>query len=221
MIFTPANARQISRGQKTQTRRPIKPGETKCRYKPGHTYAVQPGRGKPSVCRIEILTVAEQRLGDLTYQDARAEGYKIRDDFWAAWADIHGGAADLAQPVWAITFRLHADVPRLLVPGTGGARYDPKDEGKPDTPGDHGYTTNPARAMRDEPEAVPADTQERMARDARAKERVTRSQAWAEARTVLVDQLERLKAAGPGRHAAREIRAIEARIRRLDDRYAA
>lgn len=45
VIFRPELARKIIRGEKTMTRRPIKPGETTCRYRPGRDYAVQPGRG--------------------------------------------------------------------------------------------------------------------------------------------------------------------------------
>lgn len=219
MIFRPELARKIIRGEKTMTRRPIKPGEKHCRYREGRDYAVQPGRGKAESCRILILTVEDQALGDLTYRDARAEGFKTRDEFQAYWAGLHGHY-DPAMPVWAIRFRLHADQPRLLMP-IGAGHHDPQANPGIDMPADHGYTPDHNRSVRDEPEAVDERTQDRFAAQARERERVSRSETWTEARGILTAQLDRLKAAGPGRHAAREIRAIEARIRRLDDRYAA
>ena len=108
MIFRPELARKIIRGEKTMTRRPIKPGEKHCRYQEGRDYAVQPGSGKPESCRILILTVEGQALGDLTYRDARAEGFKTRQDFQAYWAGLHG-YYDPGMPVWAIRFRLHTE----------------------------------------------------------------------------------------------------------------
>ena len=219
MIFRPELARKIIRGEKTMTRRPIKPGEKHCRYQEGRDYAVQPGSGKPESCRILITAVEGQALGDLTYRDARAEGFKTRDDFKMAWTEIHG-RYDPAMPVWAIRFRLHADQPRLLMP-IGAGHHDPQANPGIDMPADHGYTSDHNRSVRDEPEAVDERTQDRFAAQARERERVSRSETWMEARGILTAQLDRLKAAGPGRHAAREIRAIEARIRRLDDRYAA
>ncbi len=219
MIFTPAEARKIIRGEKTMTRRPIKPGEKHCRYQEGRDYAVQPGRGKPETCRILILTIEDQALGDLTYRDARAEGFKTRQDFKTAWTEIHG-RHDPQMRVWAIRFRLHTDQPRLLLP-IGAGHHDPQANPGIDMPADHGYTPDHNRSVRDEPEAVDERTQDRFAAQAREQERVSRSETWTEARGILTAQLDRLKAAGPGRHAAWEIRAIEARIRRLDDRYAA
>lgn len=219
MIFRPELARKIARGEKTMTRRPIKPGEKHCRYREGRDYAVQPGRGKPAAFRILILTVEDQALGDLTYRDARAEGFKTRDEFQAYWTSLHGHY-DPGMPVWAIRFRLHADQPRLLMP-IGAGHHDPQANPGIDMPADHGYTSDHNRSVRDEPEAVDERTQDRFAAQARERERVSRSETWTEARDILTAQLDRLKAAGPGRHAAREIRAIEARIRRLDDRYAA
>lgn len=220
MIFRPELARKIARGEKTQTRRPVKPGEKHCRYREGRDYAVQPGRGKPSSFRILILAVEGQALGDLTYRDARAEGFKTRDEFQAYWRSLYDGRWDPGQPVWAIRFRLHADQPRLLMP-IGAGHHDPQANPGIDMPADHGYTSDHNRSVRDEPEAVDERTQDRFAAQARERERVSRSETWTEARDILTAQLDRLKAAGPGRHAAREIRAIEARIRRLDDRYAA
>lgn len=185
MIFTADRARDVKTGAKTQTRRPIKPGERACRYKPGRTYAVQPGRGKPEICRIEVTHVERQLAGQITHAQARAEGFRTTDDFKIAWVAIHDkswldrehAALDKAEqdpditfdrdtwipwrsltrfddhhadtPVWAITFTRNHDAPRLLALRS-----------------DELYTTNTARAMADEPEAVDEDAQNRITENA-------------------------------------------------------
>lgn len=40
----------------------------------GRTYAVQPGRGKPAVARIRITDIRQERLQDISEEDAAAEG---------------------------------------------------------------------------------------------------------------------------------------------------
>jgi len=114
MIFK-ATCQQVLDGTKTQTRRPVKPGETawwplgeyyinsvtdrNCRLKweLGRSYAVQPGRGKKSVGRIRILKIRRERLWDIQDEDIRAEGVltentldtTIWGDFMALWAEIY------------------------------------------------------------------------------------------------------------------------------------
>lgn len=78
-------------GQKTQTRRLVKLGETLitdsllfgdrilmgsgyCKWQVGRTYAVQPGRGKKAVGRIRITAIRRERLQDISEEDAIAEG---------------------------------------------------------------------------------------------------------------------------------------------------
>lgn len=41
----------------------------------GHTYAVQPGRGKPAVARIRITEIRREKLMNISHADAQAEGY--------------------------------------------------------------------------------------------------------------------------------------------------
>lgn len=40
----------------------------------GHTYAVQPGRGKPAVARVRITAIRQERLQNISVDDAYAEG---------------------------------------------------------------------------------------------------------------------------------------------------
>lgn len=46
------------------------------KWQRGRTYAVQPGRGKPAVARIRITDIRQERLQDISEDDARAEGYQ-------------------------------------------------------------------------------------------------------------------------------------------------
>ena len=222
MIFRPELARKIARGEKTQTRRPVKPGEKHCRYREGRDYAVQPGRGKPSSFRILILAVEGQALGDLTYRDARAEGFKTRDEFQAYWRSLYDGRWDPDERVWAIRFRLLTshDKPRLLMP-IGAGHHDPHANPGVDTPADHGYTADPRRAVRDEPEAVDQATQDRYARHAREAERITRRDVWLESRDRLQAEIDRLRQANLGAHTAKDIAALQSRVRSLDRKLAA
>lgn len=103
MIFK--QVQQVLDGTKTQTRRPVKEGQEANRWdietdvineviRPsvrsfdtwrsvwvvGHTYAVQPGRGKKAVGRIRITKIRRERLQDIkaNIKDTRAEmGYLV------------------------------------------------------------------------------------------------------------------------------------------------
>ena len=101
-------------------RRKVKPGETECRYKVGRTYAVQPGRTKAGVARIEVLYVRRERLRDLYKFGAIAEGFAGEalwtggrvgpvEQFFAYWSRLHGETpVDEDQEVWVIGFGLVA-----------------------------------------------------------------------------------------------------------------
>ena len=113
-------------GRKTQTRRAIKledramygadgrviaienrnsAGRPFMRYRVGARYAVQPGRGRDAVGRIELLEIRHcDRAGVINDQDARAEGFESADEFRRTYSAINGAAA-LDEPCWALTFR--------------------------------------------------------------------------------------------------------------------
>jgi uncharacterized protein YhfF len=137
VIFKPQLARAVDNGRKTATRRPVKSGQP-CRYKVGHDYAVQPGRGKPAICRLKVRSVELQRVGAITHADAVAEGFKNAAAFKVYWTQMYSKkwietrelalddvlseaqvldrfeAAHADTFVWAITFERMADVPRFL-----------------------------------------------------------------------------------------------------------
>lgn len=108
-------------GKKTATRRPA--NGVRCRYQPGRDYSVQPGRGKSAVGRIDVVDVERQVLGDLTYADAIAEGFRSSADFARYWLRLYDPLVELDHlnadqvltlwserygraEVWAITFEL-------------------------------------------------------------------------------------------------------------------
>lgn len=91
MIFRPELVRAITAGRKTVTRRPVR-GDEPCRYVAGKTYAVQPGRGRPAILRIAITSVEVGVAGDVTFDEARAEGFRTTDDFKAYWVGLHDAA---------------------------------------------------------------------------------------------------------------------------------
>lgn len=114
MIFAPDLAEKILAGEKTQTRR-RRTGQTvtgvwvddPCRYRPGRTYAVQPGRGKKSVGRILVRSVSAEAMCDMTEDDVRAEGFRTHGEFAAKWLSMYGEGSWL-DPVWRIEFEVVA-----------------------------------------------------------------------------------------------------------------
>ena len=102
MIFRPELVDLIVAGRKTETRRPVKPG-VGCRYQPGRSYAVQPGRGKRAVCRIDVRSARLECVGDIDDAAARREGFDSREGFLDYWRGLYG-SMELGQKVWAIAF---------------------------------------------------------------------------------------------------------------------
>lgn len=91
----------VLNGTKTQTRRLVKPppdGEVlvgwetsrppyvwngRIKWMVGRTYAVQPGRGKEAVGRIRLTAIRQERLREITAEDAMAEGVHIvPEGYW-------------------------------------------------------------------------------------------------------------------------------------------
>lgn len=179
MIFRSELVRAIARGAKTQTRRPVK-GDQPCRYKVGKSVAVQPGRGRPAALRIVITAVRQEPVGEITFEDARAEGFRTPTEFRLAWVAIHDSAW-LARPVkepcdcWTHHdgehFRLRERTEREIL-----ARFEARHASRPvwviSFEQDHSeparflsagwpdYTSSPAMAARDEQQAVSPSVQE-------------------------------------------------------------
>jgi hypothetical protein len=129
MLFKPELCALILEGKKTQTRRMCRDGEVLIgaggkgtrlvrdgdtgigvyttrgvRYGVAKSYALQPGRGKHAVDRITITTIRYcARAGDISEDDARAEGFENAAQFREVYGRLNGAAA-LDRPCWALTF---------------------------------------------------------------------------------------------------------------------
>lgn len=202
MIFQADTARLIVRGRKRVARLPVRWGEGRCWVRPGRSYAVQPGVGRSAIGRIFVTDVERDRLGNISFDDARAEGFRTTNEFKLSWVQHHDrlwvrqqeammaeaskindrlgvSASDEVQEVlaeqslfrfgerhadrdvWVIRFELdRSHRPRLLAPASRGERDG--DE--------HGYTDNPRRALRDEPEAIDRQSLEQYIVDAHTRE---------------------------------------------------
>lgn len=96
MILRPDMARKVKRGSKTQIRVPVKriPAddrsgmtvEAACAFHPRRRYSIQPGRHR-AICMVEITDVYREALGNLSYEDAVAEGFKTRQEFYDFWLE--------------------------------------------------------------------------------------------------------------------------------------
>lgn len=106
MQFTPDRAQQIIDGIKTQTRRPDRVDERIAtdennrilkvwsgagvkRYAVGQIYAVQPGRGKLGIAHIKLLEIWREDVRTISHDDAIAEGFTDRSEFWKAWMTMY------------------------------------------------------------------------------------------------------------------------------------
>lgn len=212
MNFSPDMARAVLAGRKTETRRPVKPGEDRCRYRPGHDYAVCPGRGQAAVGRIVVVHVERQVLGEVRQEDAIAEGFRGRHPiaaFARKWLDLYdisyrdglGSASDDevlerwrsrygAREVWVIRFIPDPTAETRLL----AARSE------------MGYTRLPAQALTDEPEAVDLWTQAALTRAARERDQ-ERVEAATRTSTEALEE--------HARRALDDIRAAEGHARAL------
>jgi hypothetical protein len=119
MIFA-HTLEQVLCGEKWQTRRLVKANEQfiqteslirveagkRTVYQVGKTYAVQPNRGKKSVARILLTGLRKEVVDAISTNDALAEGFQSRDEFFTTWFGIHGEKADLKRQVWVLEFSL-------------------------------------------------------------------------------------------------------------------
>lgn len=109
MIFKPELAELVASGKKTVTRRQVRWDEdgdpVECPYRVDRVYAVQPGRSSPAIAYIRVTSVQWQLLGDITDDDAAAEGGMTRQGFFDVWQNLTG-SSDEREPVWRIEFQL-------------------------------------------------------------------------------------------------------------------
>lgn len=219
---------QIRRGEKTQTRRPYK--GTRCSYQAGHFYVIErvetvreefkDAEGQTRIRyedvrasldeHIEVLAVHKQALGDLSEEDAEAEGFPDRESF-LDYYEAEYGSQDPASFVWVIEFRLAGDVPMFLA----------RQQGQADPPQ---YVSSPARAI-DDAERVDPAYLSRWAERAHEQAEQQRELRRARDRQLEVeDRLARARARAreQGRDISKHLRVIERRLDEIerDDRAA-
>ena len=146
MILTPKLAFAVSGGRVTLHREP-RTGTDKP-YRADRSYAVQGRAGREAICRVVVHKVIPATVDDLTFEQARAAGYRTTADANDAWAAQHGTAT---TDVWVIEFALdRSERPVYLAQRS-----------------EFGYTNDKRRAMPGEPEVIDRATLSWITTDAR------------------------------------------------------
>jgi len=120
VIFQPEHCDWIVQGDKTQTRRAVKPGETRfgaisfgetetlcvrhpdgrTKWKVGGRYGVQTGFGFPATAWFKVTDIRQERLQDISPEDVIEEGFGVWQGdyhqadvaaFSDAWDAIYAG----------------------------------------------------------------------------------------------------------------------------------
>lgn len=97
----------ILAGRKTETRRAWK----KPMAKVGGVYKVKTKMlSKEYHCQIIVVGMRKERLGDITEEDSRKEGYASIPEYYDVWEKINGrGSWNPNQEVYVIDFRRHEE----------------------------------------------------------------------------------------------------------------
>lgn len=110
LTLPPSVARAVARGAKTMHRLPVESDDHRHRPRPDDIVRIRNTDGL-TICHILVSSVEQQQLGDLTFEDARREGFNTRDDFYSDWCQRH--ELGLSRPVVDLLERL-ADAPGAL-----------------------------------------------------------------------------------------------------------
>ena len=102
LLFKKHHIKLILSGRKTQTRR-----IHKHKLKVGKTYAVKTRWfGKP-LFRVVITRRFQQKLGEISLEDVKKEGYSSLEEFRRAWMQIYG-SWNPDQVVTVYEFKLYS-----------------------------------------------------------------------------------------------------------------
>lgn len=94
---------KIRKGEKTRTTRPIEPKPGRSVYSVGQIIGVRAGYTKFKDF-VKITARHRERLGDLTQEDAKKDGFSSLEEFQKFWTDLYGWNPD--QVVWVYDFEL-------------------------------------------------------------------------------------------------------------------
>jgi hypothetical protein len=122
MLFKHRFIEQILNNEKTQTRRNI----TSPKYKIGRVYRAQKNYFDPGFALIRILSTKEERVIDISEQDAKQEGFASSIDFLEYYAELHPDQP-LSVMCRAYTFECVADLSNFPVE-KGRVIYVPENE---------------------------------------------------------------------------------------------
>ncbi|MEM1589626.1 MAG: ASCH domain-containing protein, partial [Candidatus Bathyarchaeia archaeon] len=99
-LFKRHNIKKILAGVKTQTRR-----IHKHTWKIGKAYALKDSWFSKGKAYIIITRKFRQKLGEITPEDVKKEGYNSLEEFKAEWMKLHG-EWNPDQIVWVYEFKL-------------------------------------------------------------------------------------------------------------------
>ncbi|MDH5450216.1 MAG: hypothetical protein OEX77_04835 [Candidatus Bathyarchaeota archaeon] len=100
MLFREKHIKKIMRAEKTMTRR-----THKRTFKVGGVYGIRSWYLERPKHYVKITSRFRQRLGDMTFEDVRKEGYETFEDFKRAWIEINGEWGP-DQLVWVYEFEV-------------------------------------------------------------------------------------------------------------------
>jgi hypothetical protein len=125
MLFQKRLADKILNREKTQTRRIVKEGERfqtfpplpttvldangRIKWQVGRDYAIQIKRGGKAVGRFWITDIRREIVAQISDEDAKAEGFAGRNEFFIAWESINK-QSNANEYCWVIEFNLHLTV---------------------------------------------------------------------------------------------------------------
>jgi len=83
MFFSRSNLEKVLRGKKTQTRR------LSDKYQVGYQYNIRTWIYEKGLARIRIIGKRKERLGAISAEDLKREGYDNIEDFKKAWVNFY------------------------------------------------------------------------------------------------------------------------------------
>lgn len=105
ILFKPEHVAPIIQGRKTQTRRI---GKRRWRIGSIHQAKLNFSKGSRPFAKLRILAVRQERLGDISEEDAKAEGYSSIEAYKEVFGRIYGWW-DPDVLVWVIDFEVMPD----------------------------------------------------------------------------------------------------------------